>query len=149
MGTSGGGVLTEAHPRLTRQYAVCFSPRLANCTNYTRLMTILEELGPAIEVWLTLRSVTITCKIVCEDESIREYPIKSLSMRGAEREITGFLINAVYEPTDRWSYERGQAIANYSTKWDGSLPARIPEAVRHLSRRACRGTPRPFARSSQ
>jgi hypothetical protein len=95
-------------------------------------MTILEELGPTLEVWLTLRSVTITCKIVCEDESVREYSIKSLSMRGAEREITGFLINAGYEPTDRWSYERGQAIANYSTKWDGSLPARIPEAVRHF-----------------
>ena len=34
MGTSGGGVLTEAHPRLTRKCALYLSPRINHVMNF-------------------------------------------------------------------------------------------------------------------
>jgi hypothetical protein len=47
----------------------------------------------------------ITCTVVREDESTYEPDVESLSMRGAQREITGWLINDGYEPVGRWQVE--------------------------------------------
>jgi hypothetical protein len=40
-----------------------------------------------------------------EDESEHEYDVTSLSMRGAQREITGWLIRNGYAPVARWTAE--------------------------------------------
>jgi hypothetical protein len=47
----------------------------------------------------------ITCTVVREDESTYEIDVDSLSMRGAQREITGWLISDGYEPVGRWQVE--------------------------------------------
>jgi hypothetical protein len=59
-----------------------------------------------IEVWLRQDNMKVDCWIVYDDEATDEdIPIKSLSMRGAQREITGYLIAEGYEPVGRWSTE--------------------------------------------
>jgi hypothetical protein len=52
--------------------------------------------------------MTIACKVVYEDESTDEYDadfVNSLSMRGAQREITGHFITEGYQPVGRWTTE--------------------------------------------
>jgi hypothetical protein len=51
-------------------------------------MTTQEKPSP-IEVWLTQKNMAVTCRVIREDESSYELDIDSLSMRGAQREITG------------------------------------------------------------
>lgn len=58
-----------------------------------------------IEVWLRQRHIEVTCHIVFEDETEEEISVNSLSMRGAEREITAYLISCGYEPAERWQSE--------------------------------------------
>jgi hypothetical protein len=60
-----------------------------------------QQLSP-IEVWLSQVNLQVTCLIVAEDESTRTLHVDSLSMRGAQREITGYLISQGYEPAGRW-----------------------------------------------
>jgi hypothetical protein len=67
-------------------------------------MTIQEKSSP-IEVWLSQSNMTVTCRVVHEDESTEHLDIDSLSMRGAQREITGLLINLGYKPDGRWTTE--------------------------------------------
>lgn len=55
-----------------------------------------------IEVWLTRRNLAVTCRVVHEDESTDEYDVQSLSMRGAQREMTGYFKREGYEPAGRW-----------------------------------------------
>lgn len=67
-------------------------------------MTEAEKLGP-IEVWLrqaTMAGMAIECMIVAEDETTSELDVDSLSMRGAQREMTGHFIGQGYEPVGRW-----------------------------------------------
>jgi hypothetical protein len=47
----------------------------------------------------------VTCRVVHEDESVEEWNIDSLSVRGAEREITGYLIEQGHRPVGRWHVE--------------------------------------------
>jgi hypothetical protein len=68
-------------------------------------MTTVQEKASPIEVWLTQQNMTVTCKVVHEDESTQELDINSLSMRGAQREITGWLISQGYKPDGRWTTE--------------------------------------------
>lgn len=58
-----------------------------------------------IEVWLTQQNMAVACNVVHEDETTREYGVDSLSMRGAQREITGYLLGEGYEPVGRWEIE--------------------------------------------
>ena len=58
-----------------------------------------------IEVWLTQRNIEITCQVVHEDESTEQLGVDSVSMRGAQREITGYLISLGYQPAGRWDWE--------------------------------------------
>jgi hypothetical protein len=60
--------------------------------------------GP-IEVWLTQTNMAVTCRVVHEDERTDELDIDSMSMRGAQREVTGYLIRNGYTAEGRWSAE--------------------------------------------
>lgn len=55
-----------------------------------------------IEVWLSQRNMAVTCRVVHEDETTVELEVVSLSVRGAQREITGYLIDQGYAPVGRW-----------------------------------------------
>jgi hypothetical protein len=58
-----------------------------------------------IEVWLSQAHMEITCTVVLEDESTSTLDVKSLSMRGAQREMTGYLIAQGYSPVGPWEAE--------------------------------------------
>lgn len=60
--------------------------------------------GP-IEVWLSKKNIEVTCMVVHEDESTISLDVDSLSMRGAQREMTAWLINKGYKPVGRWETE--------------------------------------------
>jgi len=60
--------------------------------------------GP-IEVWLRQRNMEVSCTVVAEDETTQNLDVDSLSMRGAEREMTGWLISQGYKPVGRWQTE--------------------------------------------
>lgn len=60
------------------------------------------DFGPACEVWLHQENLEIGCMIVREDETTTSLDIDALSLRGAEREITGYLISQGYKPAGRW-----------------------------------------------
>jgi hypothetical protein len=64
-------------------------------------MSIVKGTGP-IEVWLRQSNMQITGMLVGEDERTEDVEIDSLSIRGAEREVTGWLIDHGYEPAGRW-----------------------------------------------
>jgi hypothetical protein len=64
----------------------------------------LANNGP-IEVWLSQKNLEVTCTVVHETKRTDTLNVKSLSMRGAQREITGYLIKQGYQPVDRWSSE--------------------------------------------
>jgi hypothetical protein len=68
-------------------------------------MTTLAQNDKPIEVWLTKANLEITGRIVFEDESATDISVSSLSMRGAQREITAWLIGDGYEAAGRWSTE--------------------------------------------
>jgi hypothetical protein len=68
-------------------------------------MSLSSSTGP-IEVWLTQRNMEVNCRIVLEDESTDGLNIESLSMRGAQREVTGYLIGRGYKPHGRWTVEQ-------------------------------------------
>ena len=67
-----------------------------------------RKAGP-IEVWLSKPNIEITCTVVRDDETTTRLDIDSLSMRGAQREITGWLIRQGYTPAGRWDYETDTA----------------------------------------
>lgn len=75
-------------------------------------MTDTKQSGP-IEVWLTQKNLEITCTEVHEDETTSNPEVDSLSMRGAQREMTGFYLRMGYEPLGRWTVwvnEDGEAL---------------------------------------
>ena len=69
------------------------------------MTTFLAAKASPIEVWLSKANLDITCSIVQEDETAEELSIDSLSIRGAEREITAYLLNHGYTPAGRWQTE--------------------------------------------
>jgi hypothetical protein len=58
--------------------------------------------GP-VEVWLTKTNIEVACMVVREDESITDLEVRSLSMRGAQREMTGWLMSWGYVAAGRWA----------------------------------------------
>jgi len=64
------------------------------------------KLGP-IEVWLnwTKSQMTIRVRYVRDDESATDAEAESVSMRGAQREITAQMIERGYNPVGRWVSE--------------------------------------------
>jgi hypothetical protein len=75
------------------------------------MTTITDKAGP-IEVWLSQDKKTVTCRVVYEDESTEHFNVESLSMRGAQREITGWLIREGYKPDGRWTAEAEDSSTN-------------------------------------
>ena len=61
--------------------------------------------GP-VEVWLSQKNMQVTCTVVHEDEHTEELDVDSLSMRGAQREVTGWLISQGFKPAGRWQAEQ-------------------------------------------
>ena len=58
-----------------------------------------------IEVWLTLGTTKITCTVVLEDERTSTLDVSSRSIRGAQAEMTGYLLAHGYTPVGRWEVE--------------------------------------------
>ncbi len=67
-------------------------------------MADLDHTTP-IEVFLTQNNLEVACLVAFEDESTTSLDVDSLSLRGAQREITGWLIDREYEPVGRWVQE--------------------------------------------
>jgi hypothetical protein len=61
-----------------------------------------------IEVWLTeaTEGMGISARTIHPDETVHYSEVESLSMRGAQREITGDLIRRGYTAVGRWTVER-------------------------------------------
>lgn len=70
------------------------------------MTTTEQRYGPACEIWLSQANMQITCMVVREDETTDSLDVESLSMRGAQREITGYLISGGYKPAGRWQDSR-------------------------------------------
>ncbi len=84
------------------------SPKLADTknTSYTKIMTDTKEWAPqALLAILSRKNIEITGTLVFEDESASYPDITSLSVRGAQRELTGWLVSCGYIPAGRWSEE--------------------------------------------
>ena len=58
-----------------------------------------------VEIWLSHTNTEITCTVVLEDESTSALGVHSLSMRGAQREVTGYFIAHGYTPVGGWEVE--------------------------------------------
>ena len=85
-----------------------------------------------IEVWLSQRNFEVTSRVVYQSERTDHLKIESLSVHGAEREVTGFLIQQGYAPAGRWEIERlidGDQESPVETsrrfKPDGASPNRL------------------------
>jgi hypothetical protein len=66
--------------------------------------TMVKPDGP-IEVWLSQKNMRVICTVVHEDERTEQLDVDALSIRGAEREITGWLIEQGFKPAGRWRTE--------------------------------------------
>src|SRR5919205_1359001 len=85
-------------PRQRRHHHRCNPTRAGESTptGNTKLMNIFSDsqlyrtpLPSPIEVWLSRANVGITCTVVLEDERTSNLDVNALSIRGAQREITG------------------------------------------------------------
>lgn len=83
-----------------------------SASDYVRRMNIFSDsqlnrtpLPSPIEVWLSRANMEITCTVVLEDESTSTLDVNSLSMRGAQREMTGYFIAHGYTPVGSWEVE--------------------------------------------
>jgi hypothetical protein len=63
--------------------------------------------GP-VEVWLTKKNIEVTGRAIFEDETDTELTIWSASLRGAQREVTAWMIGRGYTPAGRWEWETGE-----------------------------------------
>jgi hypothetical protein len=73
-----------------------------------------------VEVWLSWinAEMDIRVRYVRPDESTREEIAESVSMRGAQREVSGQMIDRGWQPVSRWITERdegGEALECYRT----------------------------------
>jgi hypothetical protein len=57
----------------------------------------------ALQAILSRKNIQISCTLVLEDESVGYLDVQSLSVRGAQREVTGWLVRSGYTPAGRWS----------------------------------------------
>jgi hypothetical protein len=83
---------------------------------------IKERAAGPVEVWLQKLRVSVACRIVRDDESDKEEPVESLSLRGAQREITGNLIAWGYAPAGRWeTVAEGECVRKFRPGPDARL----------------------------
>jgi hypothetical protein len=57
----------------------------------------------ALQAVLSRKNIEISCILVREDETASYPRLDSLSVRGAQREITSMLVGQGYVPAGRWS----------------------------------------------
>lgn len=72
---------------------------------FSESKTNRTPLPSSIEVWLSRKNTEITCTVVTGDERTSTLDVTSLSMRGAQREMTGYLIARGYSPVGSWEVE--------------------------------------------
>jgi len=65
-------------------------------------MTTFEKNTGPVEVWLTQGNMAVSCRVVYEDETTELLDVDSLSMRGAQREMTGWFLRNGYVAAGRW-----------------------------------------------
>lgn len=72
------------------------------------MITENKVAGP-VEVWLTVanNNMGIECRVVREDETVHHLEVNARSMRGAQRDVTGYLLGIGYQPVARWVSESG------------------------------------------
>ena len=66
-------------------------------------VTTVETTTKPIEVWLSRPHLEVTCRIVFPDGTAIVVGVDALSLRGAQREMTAWLIEQGYEPAGCWS----------------------------------------------
>jgi hypothetical protein len=67
-----------------------------------------------VEVWLARKNIAVTCCVFHEDESSHYVTLRSLDMRGAQREITTALKSQGYTPVGRWRYVGGSSTTGFT-----------------------------------
>ncbi|WP_431240439.1 hypothetical protein ACQ86B_13710 [Mycolicibacterium aichiense] len=55
-----------------------------------------------IEVWLRRNNLEITCEVIHDDETGHDLDVDSPSIRGAQREMTRYLLGQGYTPAGGW-----------------------------------------------
>jgi hypothetical protein len=69
-------------------------------------MTDTKQRAPQpLRAILIRKNIEIWCTLVFEDESAVDLPANSVSVRGAQRQITSLLVGHGYAPAGRWSDE--------------------------------------------
>jgi hypothetical protein len=98
----------------------------------------LEDNTSPVEVWLTKKDIAVGAVIYADDVVLWQDDTDSISMRGAQREMTAWLISAGYEPLDRWRVE----YSNGGGKYDAAIetvrtfrPKKEPKQVSQLAQR--------------
>ena len=66
-------------------------------------VTTVETTTKPIEIWLSRPHLEVTCRIVFPDGTAIAVGVDALSLLGAQREMTAWLIEQGYEPAGRWS----------------------------------------------
>ena len=66
-------------------------------------VTSVETTTKPIEVRLSRPHLEVTCRIVFPDGTAIAVGVDALSLRGAQQEMTAWLIERGYEPAGRWS----------------------------------------------
>lgn len=64
-----------------------------------------KRVPQALQAVLSRKNIEISCTLVFEDESVSYPTVASVSVRGAQREVTGLLVAHGYTPAGRWSDE--------------------------------------------
>ena len=67
---------------------------------------MILAINDPIEVWLSQRNMRVFCTVVHEDESTEQLGVDALSIRGGQREMTGYFIDRGYKPVGRWQTEQ-------------------------------------------
>jgi hypothetical protein len=79
-------------------------------------MSDAEQRTPqALQAVLSRKNIEFRCTLLFEDESVSYMSVDSVSLRGAQREITGVLVFHGYVPAARWS--EGDDDADGFTEW--------------------------------
>lgn len=68
---------------------------------YTQRMTDTKA-AKAVELIITRRGLDMAARRVNVDETVEELTVDTLSVRGAQREMTGWMISQGYKPLGRW-----------------------------------------------
>jgi hypothetical protein len=97
-------------------------------------VTTRGKTAEAIEVCLSQRDLEVTCRIVFGDGSAVGVGVDSLSIAGAQREMTMWLMEQGYEPAGRWNTGdgTGHETARMFRHPDRQAPAAVFPALRPL-----------------